>query len=373
MRFLIRVVPVFFIILGGAGCLPAQKATRPKEPKAPMSRSLATVDGVPITETQARMEGAADLGSLELQNLRAKAIAARNEHRILEEALEKIIEEKLLGAEAGRRNISKEELLSAEIRQKLSEPSSDEIEKFYSENKQRITRPKEDAVPQIRILLMQQKENSLRAALLGRLEEEHKVVRLLEPLRYDVNADGRPSLGPVSAPVLLVLFSDFQCPYCKRLNTTMKEVLKRYGDRVHVVFRQFPLTSIHANAERAARASLCAQAQNRFWEMHDLLFENQNSLRDEDLKNKARKLGLNAAAFDTCLDSRQYGSTIHEDMRAAATAGVEGAPALFINGRFLYGSRPLDEISALIDEELASKNSPAGQRIRDPQKMGTSR
>jgi predicted DsbA family dithiol-disulfide isomerase len=371
MRFLIRVVPVLFMVLCGAGLLPAQKATKAKEPKVPVSRPLATVDGVPITETQARMEGAAELDSLELQNLRAKAITARNEHQILEEALEKIIEDKLLRADAEKRNISMEELLAREIQQKISEPSADEIENFYTENQQRITRPKEEALPQISKLLKQQKENSLREALLGRLEEEHHVVRLLEPLRYDVNAAGRPSMGPSSAPVLLVLFSDFQCPYCRRFNATMKEVLKRYADSVQVVFRQFPLTNIHANAERAAEASLCAQAQGRFWDMHDLLFQNQNSLRDEDLKSQAGKLGLDAAAFNACLDSKRFSSTIDEDLRAAAAAGVEGTPALFVNGRFLYGSRPLEEISGIIDEELAKKSIAASQPVSGQQTKGS--
>jgi protein-disulfide isomerase len=138
-----------------------------------------------------------------------------------------------------------------------------------------------------------------------------------------------------------------------------------------VVFRQFPLTNIHANAEQAAEASLCAQAQGRFWDMHDLLFQNQNTLRDVDLKSKAGKLGLDAAAFDTCLDSRRYGSVISEDIRAAAAAGVEGTPALFINGRFLYGSRPLEEISGIIDEELAKKSGSAGQPVSGQQTTGS--
>ena len=151
----------------------------------------------------------------------------------------------------------------------------------------------------------------------------------------------------------------------------MKEVQKRYGDSVQVVFRQFPLTNIHANAERAAEASLCAQAQGRFWDMHDLMFQNQNNLRNEDLKNQAGKLGLDAAAFNACLDSKRYGRTINEDLRAAAAAGVEGTPALFINGRFLYGSRPLEEVSGIIDEELAKKSISASRRVSGQQTQGS--
>jgi predicted DsbA family dithiol-disulfide isomerase len=368
MRFLIRTLLTFVLVSGGSGLLCAEKTAKGKQQKQPESRQLAMVDGTPITETQARMEGATSLDSLDLQNLRAKALAERNEHQILEEAVERIIQDKLLNAEAGKQGISKDELLAKEIQQKLSEPTAEEIESFYTENKQRITIPKEEALPQISKYLKKQKESELREGLFSRLEAEHHVVRILEPLRYNVNAAGRPSRGPASAPVLLVLFSDFECPHCRRFGETMKEVLKQYGDKVRLVFRQFPLTNIHANAERAAEASLCADAQGRFWEMHDLLFQNQSSLRDEDLKSRASKLGLDVAAFNSCLDSKRYGGSINEDVRAASAAGVEGTPALFINGRFLYGSRSKEEVTEIIDEELAKKSTSASQQKGDGKK-----
>jgi predicted DsbA family dithiol-disulfide isomerase len=359
MRLGIRIVAAFFIILSGSA-LCAEKPSKAKEQKAPAGKQLATVDGVAITETQARTEGAEKLDSLDLQNLRAKATAARNEHEILEEAVDRIIEDKLLQAEAEKRHISKDDLLAKEIQQNITEPSAEEVENFYTENKQRITKPKEEVIPQIKKYLRQQQESELREAFFGRLEMEHRVVRLIEPLRFNVVGAGRPATGPASAPVVLVEFSDFQCPYCKRFSTTIKEVVKQYGDKIHLVFRQFPLTSIHANAQKAAEASLCADAQGHFWEMHDLLFQNQNSLRDEDLKSKAGQLGLDTAAFNTCLDSKQFSGKINEDVRAGSAAGVEGTPALFINGRFLYGSRTAQEISEIIDKELAAQSKSAG-------------
>jgi protein-disulfide isomerase len=105
---------------------------------------------------------------------------------------------------------------------------------------------------------------------------------------------------------------------------------------------------------------LCAEDQGHFWEMHDLLFQNQNNLRDEDLKSRAGQLGLNTAAFNTCLDSKRFGGKVIEDIRAGSAAGVEGTPAMFINGRFLYGSRSTEEISQIIDEELAAKQKTVG-------------
>jgi predicted DsbA family dithiol-disulfide isomerase len=355
MRFFLGTMAVFAAILAVPGALPAQKASGAQEQKAPVSKNLATVDGVPITETQARMEGAGALESLELQILKQKAVTERNEHEILEKSLDRIIEEKLLRAEAEKQNISKEQLLDKEVQQKIKEPTDEEVDTFYTENKQRINRTKEESVPLIKRFLKQQQENDLRQELFEKLEKEHRVVRLIEPMRYNMAAEGRPSKGPASAPVLLVLFSDFQCPYCKQFNETVKQVLKHYGDKVHMVFRQFPLTEIHPNARKAAEASLCADGQGHFWEFHDLLFQTQSSLKVEDLKGKAAKLGLDTAAFDTCLDSARFGSRVYEDMRAGMAAGVEGTPALFVNGRFLYGSRPYEEIASIIDEELKSK------------------
>jgi predicted DsbA family dithiol-disulfide isomerase len=355
MRFPFRPVVVFVLITACSGCLYAQKPGKKHAADPSSGKKLATVDGAAITETQARVEGASSLQDLELQVLKEKAAAAQKEQEILEGAVERLIEEKLLQAEAAKEGISKEELLTREVEKKVDEPTAEEMDAFYDENKQRIPRPKEEALPQISRYLKRVQEKNLKEAFLARLEKEHNVVRLLEPLRFNVSASGRPSIGSASAPVILVEFSDFQCPYCKRFSSTIKEVLKQYRNQVQLVFRQFPLTNIHPNAQRAAEASLCANVQGRFWEMHDLLFADQANLKDEDLKNRASKLGLDIAAFDACMDSERYSAQIEEDMRAAAAAGVDGTPALFINGRFLYGSRPFEDVAEIINQELKGK------------------
>ena len=353
MRSLFRIAAtiafVIALVLPGHGLPGGQKRD------ASGGKKLASVDGVAITETQVRTEAADDFDSLELQMMRAKAAYAQSEYQILDRVLNRIVEEKLLGVEAARRGITKEQLLDQEIQKSVAEPTGQEIDAFYEAGKQRIKKPKEDVAPQIAKYLKQQKEKNAREAFLKRLENEHKVIRSLEPLRFDVNASGRPFLGPASAPVVLVEFSDFQCPYCKNSSMTLKEVLKQYGSKVRLVYRQFPLSNIHPNAQRAAEASLCAAAQNHFWEMHDLLFQGQNSLKEEDLKDKAGKLGLDTNAFNACLASTRYDTLIHDDIRAGSAAGVDGTPALFINGRFLNGARPYEEIAKIIDEELKLK------------------
>jgi len=354
MNLLLRSTALLIFLTAGSGHITAQKLAT-KQPQNAADKRLATVDGVPITETQARTEGAAALDSLELQVLKEKASAARNEHRIIEEAVERIIEDKLLKSEAEKQGISKEELMAREVLRKGTEPTAEEIDNFYTANKQRITRPKEEVLPQIGKYLRQQQESRLKEEFFDRLKKEHQVVRMIEPFRYNVNAAGRPSMGPANAPVSLVVFSDFQCPYCNMFSETLKQIMKNYEKKVRLVFRQFPLTNIHASAHRAAEAALCAQDQGHFWEMHDLLFQDQSKLKDEDFKERAAKLGLDAPAFTSCLDSKRFNPQIEEDIKAGAAAGVDGTPALFVNGRFLYGNNPYEEISAALDEELKVK------------------
>jgi predicted DsbA family dithiol-disulfide isomerase len=348
-------VIALLIVAMGVGTLQAEKRSGAKEPRSSGIKKLASVDGTVITEVQARSESADELDALELQILRSKAQTAQNEHQIVEEAVERIIKDKLLQAESQKRGVSKEQLLAQEVMQKIAESTPEEIDAFYTTNQQRINRPKEQALSQISKYLRQQQENNLKEKFFSRLEKEHQVIRTIEPLRYAINFTGRPAKGLASAAVQLALFSDFQCPYCGNFNDTIKEVQKKYGDKVRLAFFQFPLTNIHANAERAAEASLCAEDQGRFWEMHDLLFQKQSNLQDMEIRDYAGKLGLDMASFNSCLDSERYRRKVQEDLRAGSAAGVDGTPALFINGRLLSGSRPLEDITNIIEEELKLK------------------
>jgi protein-disulfide isomerase len=323
------------------------------------SKTLATIDDTVITETQVRDNGAGDLEMLELQELKAKALAARSEQDILEKTLNRLIEEKLLESEAANKGITKEKLLETEVQSQVKEPTQEEIDNVYKANAERIKKTKEEITPQIKEYLKQRKAQSLRRELLNRLETEHKVNRFIQPLRFSVDAPGRPSSGQSSAPVTIVTFSDFQCPYCKEYTSVLKEAQKTYGDKLRIVFRQFPLTSIHANAQKAAEASLCAANQNKFWEMHDQLFQTQSLLNVKDLKGKAKDLGLDTAAFDACLDGGRSAALVHEDMVAGFRAGVEGTPSTFINGMFVNGVIPIDALKDMIDDELARGEKPS--------------
>lgn len=157
--------------------------------------------------------------------------------------------------------------------------------------------------------------------------------------------------GNPEAKVTIVEFSDFQCPFCAIVEPTVKKVLETYGDNVKFVYKNFPLPS-HENAQPAALAALCAKDQGKFWEYHDTLFENQESLKVTDLKKYAADLGLKTQDFNGCLDNKKYQNQIQADLNEGNRVGVRGTPAFFINGRPLSGAQPLENFQAMIKEEL---------------------
>jgi protein-disulfide isomerase len=131
----------------------------------------------------------------------------------------------------------------------------------------------------------------------------------------------------------------------------LKQIEDRYKEKVRLVYRQYPLPT-HPHAQKAAEASLCANDQQRFWEMHDAMFMDQRNLESPDLKKKAADLKLNSEAFDTCLDSGKYAAAVRRDIQDGAKVGVTGTPAMFINGRFFSGAMAFDDLARVIDEEL---------------------
>jgi protein-disulfide isomerase len=248
--------------------------------------------------------------------------------------------------------MSVDDMFSAEIEDKLSEVTDEQVDQFYEAQKARIQQPKEEVAEQIRQYLSGQQAQQAQQALIGSLREKYEVSSFLEPMRTEVAAGDGPAQGPADAPVTIVEFSDFQCPFCSRVIPTLERVTEEYGEKVRLVFRQFPLHRIHPEAQKAAEASFCADDQGKFWEMHDAMFADQGGLAVDKLKEKAAALELDEAAFAECLASDKYADRVDADLQAGTAAGVSGTPALFINGRFLSGAQPFDEIAKVIDDEL---------------------
>ena len=319
------------------------------------SDRVAIVNGQVITQQELDKAAAGELKSFETRKLQQESALAQDRQQILAKALEDLIADKLIEAEALKEKKTKEQLLEAEVESNVETPSAEQVEAFYNANKERIPIPKEQALPQVKQYMVERSRAQYRDMLLVRLKKDFGVKTYLEPLRAQLSTDGFPTQGPANAPVTIVEFSDFECPYCGGLFPTLQQVEKNYAQQVRIVYRQFPLANIHPHAQKAAEASLCANEQKKFWEFHDSMFSNQRELSIADLKQRAVDLKLDTQAFNQCLDSGRYVAAIQADIQEGARNGVNGTPALFINGRFLSGNQPYSEIKEIIDDELQRK------------------
>jgi protein-disulfide isomerase len=263
-------------------------------------RAMAVVNGESISEDEVRKAAALDLQGLENRRIQFEIQMERDKQAVLEAAINKVITERVLAAEAAKRNVPVDELVD----------------------------------------------------LVDSLKGKYGAKSYLEPVRTVIPTAGRPSQGPADAPVTIVEFADFQCPYCGGLSPTLRKIQEDYKDRLRVVYLQFPLADVHPDAERAAEASLCAYEQHKFWELHDAMFSDQKNLGIEELKRKASELSMDVAAFTACLNDGRYFPEIRADVNEGVKAGVEGTPAMFINGRFLIGNLPYSEIQKVVEDEL---------------------
>ena len=316
------------------------------------SKTLAVVNGEPITEDQVQKAAATELERLEQKRQQFLITFERDKKGAVEDALEKLVSDKVLGLEAKKRNITVDQLVQQEVENKTTVPSEEVVRKFYDDNKAVINGSFVETALEIRNYLMGRSRDAAFANLLSTLRKEYGFKSMVEPDRTKVETQGHPSKGPANAPVTIVEFSDFECPYCGGLFPTLRRVEETYKEKIRIVYRQFPLNNIHPHAQKAAEASLCANDQDKFWQLHDAMFIDQQNLTIEDLKSKAATLSLNATTFSSCLDSSKHAAVIRDSIAEGSKAGVDGTPALFINGRYLGGNQPYDEIAKIIEDEL---------------------
>jgi protein-disulfide isomerase len=158
--------------------------------------------------------------------------------------------------------------------------------------------------------------------------------------------------GDVNAPITLIEYSDFECPFCAKLIPTVDQLLDEYDGQVRLVYRHFPLSSIHPNAQKAAEAAECAGEQGKFWEMHDLLFANQQALTVTNLKAYAGQLKLNQGQFDSCLDTSKYASKVNAQAQEAQAAGITGTPGTFVNDQLVKGAFPYTTFQQIVEGYL---------------------
>ena len=255
-------------------------------------------------------------------------------YELTKKQTDQLVNDMLLLEEAKRRQIGPEEIIRTEISDKVKSPTEEEVAKFYSDNKARISGDLNSVRNQVASYLQEQSRQRLEKELSARLQKSANIRWLIsEPTQpvQNISADDDPARGEVNAPVTLVEFTDFQCPACAAMHPVLEEVLKSYGSKVRLVVRDFPLTQ-HEHARKAAEAANAAHAQGKFFEYAALLFKNQKALDVASLKKYASELGLNRARFDAELDRGVYAAEVKKDLEDGEIYGVGSTPTIFING-----------------------------------------
>lgn len=306
---------------------------------------LAVVDGVAIGSEEVEKSLAGQLSKLEEQIYNLKR-----------QKLDALINEKLMEKEAAKRKLTVPALLDAEVTSKVGLVTEQEIENFYQANKAQIQGEQAQVREQIRAHLQNQKLGTKRDEFLKSLRSQAKVVVNLKPppiQRVEVSVQGAPVKGGNKAPVTIVEFSDFHCPFCKQVVSTLAKLESQYGEKIKLVFRDFPIEGLHPGANKAHEAARCANEQGKFWPYHDKLFAGPANSSPELFSRFAKEVGLEPVAFETCLSSGKHQAAIQKDIEEGKRLGVVGTPAFFVNGRLFTGAQPFEAFARVIDEELA--------------------
>ena len=271
-------------------------------------------------------------------------------------ALKRVVGELLVEAAASSRGMTVEQYVDVELTQRVRPVTEADVLAFYAANADALgNEPIEQHRTRLEETLERRARDRAYDSLIAELAASGPAIGIfIDAPRQTATVDAAdPALGSRQAAVTIVAYSDFQCPFCARVEPTLKEIHDTYGDTVRIVWKDFPLTSIHPQAFKAAEASHCAAEQKRYWEYHDRLFANQARMSVADLKGHAAVLGLDTAAFAACLDSSRYMTRVQTSLDTGAKLGVEATPTLLINGRLVSGAQPMEVFAGIIDEELA--------------------
>jgi protein-disulfide isomerase len=306
------------------------------------SVSVATLNGKPITDAEVEKF----LGS---RLLRAK----QQEYDLKSEGIRELAFGLLQDQEAARLGITRDTLYRRNVTDKAGEPSEGEVTALLNRVRSRLPGDDAQARQEVVKFLREQRRLEREAAYREELFAKASLKVLLEPPRaaIPIEADD-PFSGRADAPVTVVEFTDFQCPFCKNTNAMLKQLRSDYGDRLRVVYKQLPL-GMHAQARGAAEAALCANDQGKYGELRDWMFNNPNLLKTAALVEQAGVLGMKADRFRQCLDGQTKAAAVDADVKLAEELGASGTPTYFVNGRLMEGARSVEDFKRVIDEELA--------------------
>lgn len=273
--------------------------------------------------------------------------------------LEERVNTALLEAEAKKQGLPDAMgLLKKEVEDKTPAATDAEIQELFDANARRMRGKTLDEVrPDVEKAVQQRKQGERYAIYISDLRKKYGVVDQLpypDLPRFDVSADDDPFEGNADAPITIVQFAEYQCPYCGKARESVDQVMKTYEGKVRFVFRDFPL-GFHDRAIPAATAANCAEKQGKYWQVHNALMSNQRALEEADLERVARDAGLDIAKWQACRQDPAVTEEIQKDMADGQAVGVTGTPAFFVNGVMLSGAQPYERFKAIIDRELQSK------------------
>jgi protein-disulfide isomerase len=329
------------VLLGAAGCGRSRAASPPAAATEDPRKAVAQVGGASITleEVDRRAAG-------KLQRLRNEEYDARRQ------ALDEIIIERLLQKEAAERGVTQDALLKAEVDAKVTPPTATDVKTIYEQNRAAAgTRTLTELAPVIERSLREHRLAERAAQFRDELKAKTGVKVTLDAPRaaVAVPADA-PALGPAGAPVTIVEYLDYQCPFCHRAQGVVDEVLSRYPGKIRFVHRDFLLGK--PRSLPAARAARCAGEQGKFWEYHRNLLLSSGDMGDEDLRSRAAAMGLDAVKFSACAASDRFDADIKRSTDSGNSLGIDATPTFFVNGRRLTGALPTDQFAEVIDSEL---------------------
>ena len=286
---------------------------------------------------------------------KSKAEAEQSFYDGRKAALDRLVARMLVEKAAAARAVDADRFVKDEIAKRRKPVTDADVSGFFKANQPQMRgRPLEEMAPSIKAFLDEQQEDAARDALIAELRKAGAPVRMqLEPPRVQVAVAGHdPSRGPATAPITLVEFSDYQCPFCGRVTPTLKRLRDTYGERIRIVWKDFPLYDIHPQAQKAAEAAWCAGEQGKYWEFHDRLFANQSTLGTEGLKQHATAVGLEPVGFNACLESGRHATRVQDGAQLGRDLGVDSTPTAFINGRRVTGAQGYDAFAEIVDDEL---------------------
>lgn len=328
----------------GAGQAPAKPPT-PRTPQ--LSKGVAaTVGDEVITIADLERLASSELASLDEQR-----------YRVLDRKLALLIAERLVTAEAKRRGVSVEALLNAEVNSKTPPVTAEDVNAFITQNRAQLPQGNDadlrsKVAEYLNRLQLSQRQEAYAATLRGRLPVQIYLTPP-DPQRMKVDPAIGFARGPREAPVTIVEFSDFHCPFCKTVVGTLKQITAQYGDKVRWVFRDFPIAALHPEAQIAHEAARCAGEQGKFWQYHDILFERAPVSTPSALRDMALLAGVDAGRFNQCLSSNKYRAAVNADIDAGTQLGITGTPTFFINGALFIGNQPLADFQRAVERELA--------------------